>query len=366
MILPLKKHHYGTVIVNLDTGKIIDILDTRDPDEIQKALSEYPNLHTISRDRGYSYKVVSKECDHIADRFHLIMNLSEAISKEIKSKIPMYINITKERNEIISIDSKDVKIEYTDKQKEKQKLILEIKKESAKGKSDRSIAKEYGIDRRTVAKYINVTDVEGSSVYNTSNRNYSYLDSYKDEITKLYSLNQNASEVYRILKGREISLTYSNLKHYISKIKDSDMIKGNNGIKCQGIEKISRSQVIKYIFNWKYNEEITIYIDEILEIYPLLKLYKMFYQRFREYLINLNTLCFVNLINSKYEDSCINKFIAPLKTDLEAVINAASYGISNGITEGSVNKIKQIKRDMYGRASYELLRKKVIYQSLFS
>ncbi|WP_243473966.1 transposase [Schnuerera ultunensis] len=40
--------------------------------------------------------------------------------------------------------------------------------------------------------------------------------------------------------------------------------------------------------------------------------------------------------------------------------------LSNGVTEGNVNKIKQIKRDMYGRASYELLRKKVIYQSLFS
>lgn len=165
-------------------------MNTRDPDEIQKVLSGYPNLQTISRDRGYSYKAVSKECTHIADRFHLIMNLSEAISKEIKGKIPMYINITNIRSEEISIDYKDVKMEYTDKQKEKQKLILEIKKESAKGKSDRSIAREYGIDRRTVAKYINVTDVEGASVYNTINRNYSYLDSYKDEIMKLYSLNQ--------------------------------------------------------------------------------------------------------------------------------------------------------------------------------
>lgn len=341
-------------------------MDTRDPDEIQKALSEYPNLDTISRDRGYSYKAVSKECNHIADRFHLIMNLSEAISKEIKSKIPMYINITSVRSEAINIDSKDVKIEYTDKQKEKQKLILEIKRESAKGKSDRSIAKEYEIDRRTVTKYINITDVAGASVYNTTNRSYSYLDPYKDEIMKLYSINQNASEVYRVLKGREISLTYSNLKHYISKIKDSDMTAENNGIKSQEIKKISRSQIIKYIFSWKYNEEINIYINEILEIYPLLNLYKMFYQRFKEYLVNLNTLCFVNLISSKYEDSCINKFIASLKTDLEAVINAASYGISNGITEGSVNKIKQIKRDMYGRANYELLRKKVLYQSSFS
>ena len=95
-------------------------------------------------------------------------------------------------------------------------------------------------------------------------------------------------------------------------------------------------------------------------------MYKAFYRRFKEYLINLNTLCFVNLISSKYEGKCINKFITSLKTDFEAVINAASYGISNGITEGNVNKLKQIKRDMYGRASYKLLRQKVIYQSLFS
>lgn len=294
------------------------------------------------------------------------MNLSEAISKEIKSQIPMYINITKESSEIINIDSNNVNIKYTDKQKEKQKLIMEIKRESTKGKSDRSIAKEYGIDRKTVAKYINTIDVEGASIYNASKKSYSYLDLYKDEITRLYSLNQNASEVYRVLKDREIHLTYSNLRHYISKLKKSDSTKGNSGVESKKITKINRSQVIKYIFNWKYKDETNIYIDEILEMYPLLKLYKIFYQRFREYLTSLNTLCFVNLISSKYEDNCINKFISSLKTDLEAVINAASYGISNGITEGNVNKIKQIKRDMYGRASYELLRKKVIYQSLFS
>lgn len=47
MILLLKKHHYGTVIINSDTGKIIDILNIRDLEEIQKVLNKYPNLHTI-------------------------------------------------------------------------------------------------------------------------------------------------------------------------------------------------------------------------------------------------------------------------------------------------------------------------------
>ena len=106
-------------------------------------------------------------------------------------------------------------------------------------------------------------------------------------------------------------------------------------------------------------------MDEIFNKYPKLKTYKTFYQRFKDYLTTLNTLCFINLLSCKHDDNCINKFISSLKIDWEAVLNAASYPINNGVTEGNVNKIKQIKRDMYGRAGYELLRKKVIYQSLF-
>ena len=105
---------------------------------------------------------------------------------------------------------------------------------------------------------------------------------------------------------------------------------------------------------------------KLAEEYPVLKKYKYFYQRFKEYLTNLNVLCLLNLLNSNHEEECINKYILSLKKDWEAVINAGSIGLSNGVTEGNVNKIKQIKRDMYGRASYELLIKKVIYQSLFS
>ena len=39
--------------------------------------------------------------------------------------------------------------------------------------------------------------------------------------------------------------------------------------------------------------------------------------------------------------------------------------MNNGIVEGNVNKVKVIKRDMYGRALIDLLKAKVIYQSHF-
>lgn len=49
-------------------------------------------------------------------------------------------------------------------------------------------------------------------------------------------------------------------------------------------------------------------------------------------------------MNCSHEDGCINKFISSLKSDWEVALNAASNNISNGITEGTVSKIKQIKR----------------------
>jgi len=118
MILHLKKHNYGTVIIDLKTKKIIEILNTRGPEEVQKALNQYPNFHIISRDRGYSYHIVATECYHIADRFHLIMNLSEAMIKELKRKIPMYIYIsTNKTNNVINTEPEESIKEQNEKQK---------------------------------------------------------------------------------------------------------------------------------------------------------------------------------------------------------------------------------------------------------
>ena len=53
-------------------------------------------------------------------------------------------------------------------------------------------------------------------------------------------------------------------------------------------------------------------------------------------------------------------FAKGIKQDLEAVTNALSLTWSNGQTEGQVNRLKLIKRQMYGRANFDLLRKRVL------
>ena len=60
---------------------------------------------------------------------------------------------------------------------------------------------------------------------------------------------------------------------------------------------------------------------------------------------------------AKYSRQCALN----LKKDEQAVRNACTMVWSNGQTEGHVNRLKALKRQMYGRAKFDLLRQRVLY-----
>jgi len=56
----------------------------------------------------------------------------------------------------------------------------------------------------------------------------------------------------------------------------------------------------------------------------------------------------------------LHSFVAGLRRDQQAVTNGLTLPYSSGLVEGHVNRIKMLKRQMYGRAGFELLRKRVL------
>ena len=56
----------------------------------------------------------------------------------------------------------------------------------------------------------------------------------------------------------------------------------------------------------------------------------------------------------------LRRFAWAVRNDLAAVRNAISYAWSNGQTEGQINRLKTLKRQMYGRAGIELLRARLL------
>ena len=57
----------------------------------------------------------------------------------------------------------------------------------------------------------------------------------------------------------------------------------------------------------------------------------------------------------------LNSFINGIKRDKTAIENAIIYRFTNGLAEGSVNKLKTLKRTMYGKASFETLKRKLLW-----
>ena len=60
--------------------------------------------------------------------------------------------------------------------------------------------------------------------------------------------------------------------------------------------------------------------------------------------------------------STLKTFIIGIMKDFKAVRNTISLNVTNGITEGYVNKLKAVKRVMYGRAGIELLKRKLVME----
>jgi transposase len=56
----------------------------------------------------------------------------------------------------------------------------------------------------------------------------------------------------------------------------------------------------------------------------------------------------------------LTSFTTGLRHDQTAVIAGLTLPYSNGAAEGAVNRIKVIKRSMYGRANFDILRKRIL------
>lgn len=78
---------YGTILVNLETGEPIDLLPDRTAENFAAWLQAHPGAKVISRDRGGSYADGARrgapEAVQVADRFHLIQNLVAALTETL-------------------------------------------------------------------------------------------------------------------------------------------------------------------------------------------------------------------------------------------------------------------------------------------
>lgn len=79
---------YGTILVDLEKRRVIDLLADREAATLAAWLKQHPGIEVVSRDRSPSYAAAITEAApsavQVADRFHLLMNVREAVEKVMK------------------------------------------------------------------------------------------------------------------------------------------------------------------------------------------------------------------------------------------------------------------------------------------
>jgi transposase len=379
---------YGTILIDMETSRPIELLPSRDSQVLKDWLLKYSDVKIITRDRASSYSAaIIEACPNaiqIADRFHLLMNLSDAldayfksISKRIRSLITVktneFLEISERESINIEEETKETQPVTTDQEsiatKVDQRLdtFLKVKELQVKGTPIKRISIDLKMSRNTVRSYFNQESLSPRKSSRSTN-----IEVFTNLIVA--RLNENGYKLIDIFREiKELGYNGGKTQGYYN-IK---LIKENCNIETIGypeipqpkipyIKPLSSRKLAKYIgFNLTdiTDHHERFYLQTLLDNITELRIVRKLVQIFKTMLARGcgNIRRWIDFVkHSKYKLAGLKTFARGLLRDIEAVENGINMRWSNGTVEGHVNRIKSIKRQMYGRASFELLRKKVI------
>jgi transposase len=370
---------YGTILIDMETSKPIDILSSREGKDLKKWLMKYNDVQIVTRDRSSSYSsAIDEVCPdaiQVADRFHLLTNLSDAldtyfksisgtISRLIKTKTNELLNLPESDPKIISTAKEQVNGIRIDPRLDKFNKVKELQK---KGVPILRISRDIGISRGTVRSYF-VQDSLSPKSHSKSTNIELFIDHIVDRLnTRGYMIKDIINEIRELGFNGSQSQAYYN----INAIRDNFKIctPGFSQVqhtKIPYVKPLSPRKLAKYIgfyLNDIVDPQERKYLQTLLDEMVELRIVRKLVQIFKTMLVRGrgNIKRWIDFVlKSKYKLAGLKTFARGLSRDINAVKNGIKMRWSNGAVEGHVNRIKSIKQQMYGRASFDLLRKKVI------
>ncbi len=356
---------YGTVLVDVETRRPVDLLPDRESGTVAAWLASRPGIEVVCRDRAPFYidaaTTGAPQAVQVADRWHLWHNLGEVAERCIAAHRACLRAVPPDASEASPAAEVDPTPEqpwptghrFADRARARHAAVHEL---LAAGHSRRAIARRLRIGQNTVLKYADAPAPE-SLFHGQWQGRPSKLDPFKAHLDRRWAEGcTNAWQLWEEIKSQGYLGSYGRVRAYI------------HDKRAKPGQVAPRPPTPHTVAGWilrhpdSLDEQERLGLKAVLAGCPEVDALTGHVRAFARILTERRGDLLPSWLGAVRDDDLpkLHGFAVGLERDLAAVTAGLTLPWSSGVVEGHVNRIKMLKRQMFGRAGFELLRKRVL------
>ncbi len=376
-----KRFTYGTILVDLERRKIIDVLPDRESATVETWLKEHPEVNIVSRDRGKEFAKAATlgapQARQVVDRFHMVKNLSEVLQEilghcraEIRqgeAPVPQLEKAGKELTRPLPTAAPwqqrtpaHVKKAHQARQASRDDRYEQMTTLRAQGLTQREVAKRMGMSERAVRTWLK----RGAAPTNERQfRRRSVFDPYAAYVLQRWQDGiHEAKQLYEEIQAQGFSGTVRIVQRFVQALRDDP--EKIPLAPATGADRFS-SKTATWLFIRDPKQLSTEKQAELELICQRSETARKTYELTQQFMsmLRLRRGQEFEMWFSAVEASQIPElrhFAQGLLKDKSAVVAGLTLSYSNGPVEAQVQKLKVVKRSMFGRAKLPLLRQRLL------
>ncbi|GGP93834.1 ISL3 family transposase [Streptomyces melanogenes] len=364
---------YGTVLVDAERGEVVDVLPDRDSETFAAWLTAHPGAQIICRDRATAFsravRQAAPEAVEVADRWHLLHNLSAAVEKtchqhraclrkhaEDQQPPPVPVELA------VLGDLPPQQPPATQMVERTRQRHAEIHRLLDARWTISAIARRLNLDRKTVRRF-KTTDIDTLLVSSRDRRPVGVFAPFRAHATALFTASGGCITAPKALvQLRELGYQGHVLavrKHFAAlRSGTAEPVRADVPSPRKITSWIMRPHDRLADRDQERLLKVRLACPDIARACDLARTFHDLTTHRRGHLL-------MDWIREAEREAPapLHSFAGYLRHDLDAVTAGLTLPWSSGSTEGHVCRVKAIKRAMFGRASFRLLRIRILTRS---
>jgi transposase len=352
-----KGQKYGTIVVDQESHRVVALLLDNRPETVAAWLARHPELRILTRDRDAIYASVVREerpdVAQVADRWHLVQNLGKAL-RDLAERHPA---VVEEKRLVHPPRAQQApSARPTQGELRRQSRYEAIQRRLQEGQSIRAIARELSLDPRTVRKYARASSPPGHAAQ--GRKRPGILDPYQPLLEEAYRQGiRTAPALLERLRQAGYRGGLTTVRRWLAHRRAQD--RGPEDTSRPLRRRIAAREIVSWCMKppWRLSREAARILDDLFARDPLGREAYRLTQRFLALLRHKKASALRPWIERAKTSSVpeLARFAYSLLRDEAAIHAALRLRWSQGVVEGQIQRLKLLKRMMYGRANPDLL-----------